>query len=504
MRWHQTQVPKLNIREKVAIGATWTVMMRVSIRVIGLISIVILARILTPDDFGIVALAGTLVLALEMLTAFGFETTLIRKRNVSADDYHAVWTLSLCRGVVLMFAIALLGPFAADVFDEPRLTDVFLMIALVPIIQGAANVGVVDFQRNLEFRKEYIVEVATKSVAFASTLVLAFAWKDYWAMIYGTVISEVFRTIVTYIVHPFRPKLTVRGAAPILSFSSWLLVINTMKFAINRSDKFIVGRFTNIATLGEYSLAFEISNLATSELVAPIRRAFLPGFAQVAHNKSMLRQLYLDGFGLVLFIGAPIAGWIAATSSVIVPTVLGDKWLSTIPLLQLLALCGVFRVVTANTNPLLIALGKPKVIALRLALTMTIAIPLLLWLTKLNGAMGAALAVTITAFIAQLLNVTIVKKELEITLWHLLRPIWRSLLATIGMYLLLREFLTIIDLPSHGFVGVAVLLMCALVGLTAYIMIALGTWTIAGRPYGAERLLLDFLANFFRRNGKNA
>jgi len=200
-------------------GAAWTVFMRMAIRIIGLISTTILARLLVPADFGLVAMATMVWMALEAMGEFSFNVALIQNQAAGRHEYDTVWTMTILRGMVLaLLMLALAGP-AAAFFKEPRLEAIFHVLALVPVIQGFANVGIVDFQKHLRFDKDFVFMVGVKLSGFAVTVPLAFIWRSYWALVAGIVTAGVARLVLSYVLHPHRPRFTLVRWRRIFAFS---------------------------------------------------------------------------------------------------------------------------------------------------------------------------------------------------------------------------------------------------------------------------------------------
>ena len=174
-----------NLGKRMAKGAVWTVLMRLTVRSIGLLSTVVLARLLLPADFGLVVLASMLVGLVELASEFEFGTYLIRTQDIDRTYYDTAWTLSLLRGVLIAVVLAMSAPAAADFFAEPRLQNVLYALAITSVIAGLANIGIVDFQKSLNFERDFRLTVQTKVISFAITVLLAVLLRNYWALVIG-------------------------------------------------------------------------------------------------------------------------------------------------------------------------------------------------------------------------------------------------------------------------------------------------------------------------------
>ena len=178
-----------SLTRKVAHGAAWMVILKLVVRSIGLVSTLILVRLLEPSDFGIVAMAMSIVAALELLTAFGFDITLIQNQKADAAEYDTAWTLNVLLGAGAAVLLIVLAHPAAGFYEEPALVPVFQVIAIVSLLQGLENIGMVDFRKHLKFEKEFLFHVLVKMFGFVVTIALAFKLRSYWALVLGTVAS---------------------------------------------------------------------------------------------------------------------------------------------------------------------------------------------------------------------------------------------------------------------------------------------------------------------------
>ena len=175
----------MTLLEKMAHGAAWMVGARFAIKILGLLSTLILVRLLLPADFGLVALATALVAGLQLLKTFGFEVALIQDQNATPGKYNAAWTVNLSFSVLIAVVLVLLAPFASEFYSDERLKLVLYALSFSMLLQGIENIGIVDFRKNLEFRKEFLFLFAKKLIGFCVTIPLAFALRNFWALVAG-------------------------------------------------------------------------------------------------------------------------------------------------------------------------------------------------------------------------------------------------------------------------------------------------------------------------------
>ncbi len=476
-------------------GAAWTVAMRFSLRGIGLVSTVILARLLVPADFGLVAMATIIFGLIEVMGEFGFGVFLIQKQNAGHDYYDPAWTLKILRGVVTCGLLFVIAMPVADFFGEPRLVEIFYVLALVALVRSIGNIGVIDFQKYLTFGKDFKLHVVSKLAAFCVTITAAILLRNYWALVIGIATAGFVGVALSYMMHPYRPRLSLARWREIMHFSKWLLVNNILVFLNRQSDGLIVGKVLGTASLGFYSIAYEITALATSEVVLPIRRALLPGYAKLAHDSDALRKSYIDGLALILLLAAPAAAGIGLVADPLVRLFLGDKWLDAIPLLRLFAIFAVIQVSFVNSGPLFLALGRPHLNTVVTGVNIAVGIPLLIWATFQWGMSGTIWALIVSSFVAVIVSFSLVVRALRLSISKLFMPIWRTVVS-LGTMVIMVQTLSIYW-PQFVTTRAPELQLAAniLVGVISYVGMHLLLWYASGRPDGSELIISKFVKN---------
>ena len=220
---------------------------------------VVLARLLTPADFGIIAMASLAVGLIDVLLDLGVNIALIQNSKADDDDYNTAWSLRLIQACLAGLLIILMAPIASEYYNNPNVTDVLRVMAVSVIIAGLENIGIVTFQKNMEFGLDFKFFFFKRVVGFLITLFAAFLLHSYWAMVLGSLAGRVAGVLLSYGMHPFRPRFSLIRLKHIWSFSQWVLVKNIGSYFDNRLDQLFVGRITNAATTGTYTVAGENS-----------------------------------------------------------------------------------------------------------------------------------------------------------------------------------------------------------------------------------------------------
>lgn len=492
-----------HVRKKMASGVAWMAGARMIVRALGALSTLVLARLLAPSDFGLIAMATSLIALLELLSAFSFDLALIRRPDSSSDDFDTAWTLNVLFAVVIAIFLFLAAPFAADFYHEPRLQTVIYLVAAGNCLRSFNNIGTVEFRKQLQFDRDFRLQVFQKLSQVVIAVPLAFVWRSYWALIAGMMAGNIASLIVSYWMVPRRPRLMLRSTRDLFSFSGWVALNNAITFMRNRAGDLIIGRIAGTRMLGLFNVAYEISNLPSTEMVAPINRAVFPGYVQLAKDPPQLRQAFRDVLSFVCLLTLPVCLGIASTSELLVPIVLGDKWLEAAPLVALLAISGALTTLQANTGAVYHALSKPRLIALTGSIQMVALMPMLIYAAHRYGVVGAATAHLIHAVIFGVpVTYSILVRTTPIRWSDFVHSTWRPLCGAATMYFTVRSIISsslLAPLPN-----IPHLLACAAIGATLYAAIVWLCWQLARKPRGAETMLFNIAARWLRQRGVGA
>jgi len=497
-----SQTPPTGIGQRVAQGVAWTVAFRMVDRFIGICSTLVLVRLLTPEDFGIVAMAMMLLALLEVLTVADFGNAIIQNQSATRDHYDSAWTLNVLLGLTAGCLMWILAHPIATFFNDQRLVPVIWVLGAVPVIDGLYNMGCVDFRKYLQFRRDFLFMAGRKLIGVIAVIPLAFIFRSYWALVGGIIAGRTGGIVLSYLLHPFRPHFSLRSAGSLFRFSRWIMVNSGLTFLSSRGAHLIIGRLAGAQALGLYTVSHEMANLPTTELAAPINRAVFPGYATLSGDRKALRSGFLRVVGLIAVIAIPAGLGMAAVAHLFVPAVLGPNWSSTAPLISLLAIGGSVHVLQANIESLYYSLGRPKLKALFSLFEMLLLLPLTYLLMSRYQLLGVAYAFLISTFILVPANFSVALRLLQLNAGQLLAILWRPLLAGAVMaFAVLRAF------PVSGTItgtldNAVALAMAVGFGAVVYIIALVSLWTLSGRQEGAENwLYAQVRAIAYRRFG---
>lgn len=471
-------------------GAAWMIGMRWGMRGLGIISTAILARLLTPEDFGVVAMAMIFVAIVYAFQDFGIDMAIIRLREVTDAHYHTAWTISLIAGAGLAVILVALAPVTAAFFDDPRVQPVMWAFASLPVLQGMVNIRTADFRRNLDFAREFRFNLVVRVLGVAASIVFALWLRDYWALVFGMIASGLLRVIVSYVMIPVAPRLSLAAGRELWAFSGWIQLRSVGQTLGLKVDQILIGRVLGTGQLGGYNVCYEITNMATNEIVMPIGRSLLPGYAKIVDDKERLRRAFEKVLSAHIILAFALGGGLFLVSPSLVPILLGAQWLDYIPVFQVLALSGACIAVASGPGPLLIAVGAVRGLAMVGLLQVALAVGIMGAIVVFDGgleeiAMGrvgvsAAYAMALVVLAIRLTGVEPV---------HTLRLFARPAAATILMAIAVNG-LTSVEPDASAFV---LLPLQVVSGALVYCAAIAGLWALSGQPEGAEKDLMEQL-----------
>jgi O-antigen/teichoic acid export membrane protein len=349
-------------------GVFWAYASYVGGRVLVLVSTAILARLLVPAQFGIVALALIFTTLLETVKDLGLSQALVAS---SGEDLHeradTVFVSSIAIGAVLFLLVVGLSPLAALFFDEPMLVQILPVLGFNFLVRGLGITHYALAQKQLDFRTRTVAELADVVVRGLTGIVLALAGAGVWSLVIGYVVGTAVLTATLWILVPWRPSLRLhrKHLPALLRFGGAVTGVDVLSAVIGQADYLFVGKVLGAAALGLYTLAYRLPELVIVNLSSVAGQVLFPAFANVA--RSALSHAYLVAFRYTLMVSLPLAVVMAILAEPMVLAVFGHKWEGAVGAMQVLTLFGFAVTVGIPAGTAYKAVGRADVL-LKLAL----------------------------------------------------------------------------------------------------------------------------------------
>jgi len=482
-----------------AFSGALMVLARLISRVIDLLTMLILARLLSPSDFGLVTIAMTVILILEAALEMPLSQALVRLPEIKESYYHTAFTLGLLRGVLLCAVVYVIAVPFASFYKHRELVPLIEFLSLAPAARGVLNPRLAQFAKDLNFKYEFHFELIGKLTAFITGIITAFFTHSYWSIAVCTVATPLVIAGLSYALFPFRPRLTLVDWRIFVDFLGWIS-LSQVVLAINwQSDQLLLGKLMRPAQLGLFSMANNVTNIPLAALFSPLLRPLLSAFTMLREDRSRLQNSFQSAASAVVAIGLPLLVGQSIIAGPMVRLLLGQKWLDAIPAMSLLSLSLIPLLFGMLLTPLSMALGETRAMVWRNILQMCVKLPLVIMGALKYGFMGVIAARIISESITAIYCMVIIRRLSGLSVTRQLLSCWRTVAAVAYMTLILEIFRPYFDWGIEAPWVAAQLGASVTLGAAAYINCLFLLWWIEGRPQGLETLALGMLAKLRQR-----
>lgn len=323
-------------------------------------SIPVLARLLTPADYGLAAMAMPVVLLLMMIADAGLGNSLVRTGAADGPAWHTCFWLSLGLGTVISMGVVLLAPLVGLLLKEPALAPVLMALAAVVPLQTCTIVPGAALQKQARFGTIAAVEIAALGAGIGAAVICAVAGRGVWALVGQQLVFYAVRFTLTLTLSPYRPRLVFNlgDAWEHVIFGRNLLGVNLISSASRSLESLVIGRVYGPAPVGVYSMAFQFARLPFMLVTGPLQYALYPHIASLRDHKAKLAPLFLLLTRVLASVVLPAVGLVAVASEPVFHLLLSKKWGQAAPLFVLIAPAASLQPVTAVLSTFLMTLGR--------------------------------------------------------------------------------------------------------------------------------------------------
>ncbi|MEP0355623.1 oligosaccharide flippase family protein [Paraglaciecola sp.] len=331
-------------------------------RIIGLISTLILARILTPTDFAMIAIIAIVIHLFDILSHTGAEQYIVQKSNVYDEDLNTAWTLDLLLKVLVCFSLIILAPFITTFFDKPELTIVIQVASTTLIFNALKTPGLLLLKRGLEYKKIFYLSLVQRVISFIIVIFVAFYWRNYWAFVVADIVGAIVFTIGSYRIHSYRPSFSLIKVSEQWLFSKWLLGKYIVGYLGSQVDTVLVAKFFGNIQLGNYHMARDVAMLPGHNIIGPAIEPLLADFKDHKNTPNKLGRRVSKVLCLVAFIVVPITSFMLFYPRLIIDVLLGKQWVIAGELLGVMSLLFFYYCFLLVIESALTAIGRVRVL----------------------------------------------------------------------------------------------------------------------------------------------
>ena len=458
--------------QRVAHAGVWAFALHLAEQFVILCRLFLLAVLLAPRDFGLFGMALIGVMALDTLSQTGFEQALIHKKEEIRPYLEVAWTVLFLRGLLLAVLLFVMAPWAAAFFREPDVVPLIRSLGLALLFRGLTNIGVVSFQKNLEFHKQFAFRFSGALVDLLVAIIAASILRSAWALVFGYIAADLTRLVVSYLIHPFRPRLRLDWgkSRELFDYGMWMLFVGITLFVSSNGAGVVIGKILGAAALGFFQMAQRIPTVVVKGLGDTLGNVAFPAYAELRGSADRVQAAYkqIGGFSAALLM--PAAVGIITIGHDFTRIFLGPKWMPMVPALLILAATGIVTSMVWTGRPAFMGRGQPQIVFhMQVARAATVFL-CIYPLSSRWGIAGAAFAILLSQTSALAVYFVNIRRQFGVT-WKdmglmFLPPLGASLLMA-GTLWGFRT-LTLPLLPGQHLIDILWILCMILVGAAVY------------------------------------
>ncbi|MGH7046120.1 MAG: oligosaccharide flippase family protein [Stellaceae bacterium] len=490
----EPDAPGDDIRAQAIRGAAWMMGLQWAVRALGIASTAILARLLTPADFGLMAMATLTLAVIAMFGVTGQDLALIRLGRPSRDYFDSAWTIEVIAGVVLCAAALAASPLARIYFHSAEVELIVCVLALRLLLEGFTNIGIVYFRIDFDFPREFKYFTYRKLCSVALGIMCVVIWRNVWGLVIAGVLSKAVDVGLSYAMHRYRPRFRLTRAREIWSYSSWMLIVAHGRHLAARTDEYVVGALGNAATMGAYNVGADISVTPTVDLIQPVMRAMFPVYSRLLGDPERLRSAALRVIAATATVCLATGPGVSGIARELTLLLLGAQWSQASSLVFWFGIGAIPFGIRFAIYAILGVTDNLRLTATAVWIRVVLLIPVLVVAGRWGGAAAVAEAQALLSLLTLPADIAVLRLAVRVGFGDFARCVARPLIAAGAMGIVLAICGESIHLPL-----VASLVVKIAAGAATYLGLLTLLWLLARRPDGIERVVFAIVAKAILR-----
>jgi len=440
-------------------GAFILTITKLSERLLGLVSTLILARLLLPEDFGIIAISLLVINFIEVITDTGGGLYIISKDEVDHQDINTFWTIDIILKLLVFLILLAITPIVSSYYDDVRLLTLLPVLALMIPIGAFTNPHLVILRRTQNYTPILKMDITKKVLSISATITVALIYQNYWALIAGHLTSNIVKLVYSYAVFDYRPKFTLCKFTEQWSFSKWMLAKGVLGYSRSQLDTFLVSSFYSPENLGGYHVSKYLSNMPGTDAISPALDPLLASYSRNKKDLDSFKHQVMLTLLVIMATAPPLATFMYFNSTAIVSLILGDKWITFSEVFGILSLLVIPLAIGRVAGQIVTSQGKVKVLFFYDLLSLIVMAGVLLSLSSISIEAFSTARVAIDFSFVLLLFIysttAIFKKDLLIILLYFITVI----LGALGLGYLSQVYF-FIELPIFISLTLSFIIFC--------------------------------------------
>ena len=350
----------MSLEAKVVKGTKWVAFANVFKQILQVISLVIFARLLSPDDFGLFALLMIFVSFLTMFTDLGTASALVHIKDPTQKLLSSVLFFNLFIGFIFCLLLILSSPYIATFFNSPKLEPLLELISINFIIMSLGVVQKVRYEKELDFKYLTLIESFAIFMGISSGIILAILGFGVYSLVFQVLVTSLLSVGLLWRVSAWRPLFyfNINDIKKIWHYTANLSAFNLINYFARNADNFLIGKFLSSSALGVYSLAYNVMLYPIQNISRVLLRILFPAFSKIQDDNKKFKEAYLKTIFFISLISFPIMSGLIATADIFVEVLFGDKWANLAIILMILAPVGVIQSIGTTNGSIYMAKGN--------------------------------------------------------------------------------------------------------------------------------------------------
>jgi lipopolysaccharide exporter len=394
-------------------GFSWQTFYKFSSTVLGLLKIFILARILSPNDFGLFSLTAIALGLTESFTQTGVNITIIQSKNSINYFLNTAWVISIVRGLIIGIIMTIIGIIVGNLFENQLLITLIAVSAFTPVIKGFINPAIIALQKDFLFFKDSVYRFSLILIESLLAIFFALIFKSVWALVFAIIGSAIFEVIISFIFFKDKPifQYIPSRAKVIFCNAKWLGSASLLHYLDANLDDLILGKIVGTHNLGLYHNSYALSHRVNFDLSKSVQHGAIPIYAKIADDNSRLNRAFKKTFLITLLISVLASLPIFIFPELSIKIILGDKWLEATNLVRPLLLAGIIQASCNSIYSYFLTKNNFALINLHLALGLLLMVIFISFFGNLYGLIGGVMGILISRIIAFPLLILGLKKN---------------------------------------------------------------------------------------------
>lgn len=388
----------INIKKKVATSIFWVQSSTIITTIVNLLTIAIFARLLNPNQFGLISILIIITNFIQVFSDFGLSTAIIQKNGITNNQLSTLFILNCLLGIFLFITTFFSSSIIASFFKNPDLTSLIQILSCAFIFMPVGQFFKALLQKNLHFSKLFIMEVIPIIIYSMIAIGLLLVELNVHSIVYGLLAYQISLAITGILLVSFKPRIWINlnEASSLLKFGSWVIGEKLLNYLNRNLDYIIIGRYLGSAALGFYTLAYTIMLIPIYRIAGIIMQAVFPFFSQIQNDNARIRTAYLKILKCISLIIFPLMAFLFIYASEIINTFFGSQWNPSILILKIFCILGAFHSIGTTVGSIIYTKGRPD-ISLKWNIVSILLYGTAFWFSKKWGILGVTIAYTTTS-----------------------------------------------------------------------------------------------------------